>query len=482
LTDNRLKTVTLVRLLLGMAAILIIVAIVSIAIGASSLWNQRQVASTSPGTNIVPATDEEVLVIIAPFKRKGGDAQSFAETLANDLRSMSDSANLVRVEMPSEPLDDGAVPAIIAAASPRVVVTGVYDGTDIDVTLNINPPRYLSYDSTETNSTSILRPFFEPSQYELYAPQSLGQPLRYLESYIKGQTYFWNGDFEQAKNLFLETKQLLPRQVPIEKRTEMDAFAADLNWHLGYLVGPVGGNWQAARDLFSDALSLSPQNPASALGLAAALAQLNDLDRAADALSQSLRDHPDSWQIHFALAEIALQQGDQSAGFSNYERAIDLLRTDLRNSERRALADIYFSRGYYFLTHDDPTKAFDDFQQALNLGRDDVYLQGNLGWAAYLIGDYETAIHASAAARQLAPDRPDLVFNEALVLLAAGQTEAARVAYDEAIALSLEIHDVLTRSTYFGIAYNDLEQLAQSQPDLSAIIRELQERIDIANG
>ena len=481
MTEKRHNAVTPVRLLFGVAAILSIVALISIAIGAGSLWNQRQVDSTLKGTGITPATDEETLVIIAPFQRKGGDAQSYAETLANDLLLTSD-ANRIRVEMPPNPLGEEEVSANIAAVSPRVVVTGTYNGADIDVTLYLNPPRYLSYDFFETDSSSILRPFFEPSQYKLYAPQSLGQPLRYLESYIKGQAYFWNGDYEQARNLFLETKQLLPRQVPIEDRTEMDAFAADLNWHLGYLVGPVGGNWQAARDLFGDALSLSPQNPSSALGLAAALAQLNDLDRAADTLRKALRDHPDSWQIHFALAEIALQQGDLTAGFANYERAIDLLSADLRNSERRALADIYFSRGYYLLTHDDPAKAFDDFQQALNLGRDDVYLQGNLGWAAYLIGDYETAIRASAAARQLASDRPDLAFNEALVLLAAGQTEAARVAYDEAIALALEIDDVLTRSTYFGIAYNDLEQLTQRQPDLSAIIRELQERIDIANG
>ena len=75
-----------------------------------------------------------------------------------------------------------------------------------------------------------------------------------------------------------------------------------------------------------------------------------------------------------------------------------------------------------------------------------------------------------------------MVFNEALVLLAAGQIEAANVAYDEAIALTQQTNDVLTRSTYFGIAYNDLEQLAQRQPELTNIIRELQERIDIANG
>ncbi len=482
MTDKPQKTVTPVRLLLGLAVILFIVAIVAIAIGANGLWKQRQVAPIATGTDIIPATDDEILVVIAPFRREGGDSQAFAETLANDLRQAPDSANLMRVETPLEVLNDEEVTALVAAVSPRIFVAGTYDGTDIDISLFLNPPRYLSYDDFEAGGGSILLPFFEPSQYELYAPQSLGQPLRYLETWIRGQTHFWAGDYEQAKNLFLETKQLLPRQVPIEDRTEMDAFAADLNWRLGYLVGPIGGNWPAARDLFSDALSLSPQNPASALGLAAALAQLNDLERAADTLRQALRDHPDSWQIHFALAEIALQQDDTTAGFANYEQAINLLSADLTNSERPALADIYFSRGYYLLTHDDPAGAFDNFQQALNLGRDDVYLQGNLGWAAYLIGDYETAIRASAAARQLVPGRPDLAFNEALVLLAAGQTEAASIAYDEAIALTLEIADVLTRSTYFGVAYNDLEELAQRQPDLTAIIRELQERIDIANG
>ncbi len=476
--DKLHKTVTPLRLLLAVAVIFVIVAI---AVGANTIWSQRQITPASTDKEITPATDDEILVVIAPFQRKGGDAQPFAATLANDLRQAPD-AGLIRVETLPDPLDAEKVPAIIAAVSPRIVVTGGYDGDDITVDLHLNPPRFLSYDVFGASGGSVLRPFFEPSQYQLYAPQSLGQPLRYVETWIWGLVHFWAGDFEQAKSLFLETKQLLPRQVPIEDRTAMDAFASDLNWRLGYLLGPVEGNWRAARDLFSEALSLSPQNPAAALGLAAALAQLNDLDRAAGTLRQALRDHPDSWQIHFALAEIALQQGDTAAGFANYERAIDLLNADLKNSERPALADIYFSRGYYLLTHEDPPGAYDDFQRALALGRDDVYLQGNLGWAAYLVGDYENAIRGSAAARQLAPDRPDLAFNEALVLLAAGQSDAASVAYDEAIALTLGINDTLTRSTYFGIAYNDLEQLAQRRPDLAPVILELQERIDIANG
>ncbi|HEY53204.1 MAG TPA: tetratricopeptide repeat protein [Caldilineae bacterium] len=471
------NTVTPRRLLLGVVAILIVVALV---FGVSLLWSQRQDAPNSIA--ITPATEDEILVIIAPFQRNGGAPQAFAETLADDLRQSPDLADRLRVEVLPGPIKAKEIPAIVAKASPRIVISGAYDGADIDVMLYFNPPRYLPEASVDSSINSILLPYFEPEQYELYAPQSLGEPLRYLQSWIAGQVHFWDGDYEQAQDLFLEAKQLLPRQVPIENRIAMDAFASDLNWQLGYLLGPMQGNWQAARDLFTEALSLSPQNSASALGLAAALAQLNDLDRASSILRQALRDHPDSWQIHFALAEIALQQGDVDAGFANYERAIDLLSADLRNSDRPALADIYFNRGYYRLTHDDPAGALADFQQALALGRDDVYVQGNLGWAAYLIGDYETALRASAAARQLAPDRPDLVFNEALILLAAGQPEAARVAYEEAIDLTLQIDDVLTRSTYFGVAYNDLAQLAQRQPDLAAVIQELQERIDIANG
>ncbi len=468
------------RLLLGGAAILVIIGIVAIAFGASTLWSQSQDAPVSFA--ITPAAEDEILVIIAPFQQNTGDPQTFGESLSEALRQSPSVGDRLRVETLPNPISEEDIPAIVSTASPRIVVSGAYDGNDVDVTLYLNPPRYLSSASLDSNTDSTLLPYFEAVQYKLYAPQALGQPLRYLESWIKGQAHFWDGDYEQAQSFFLESKQLLPRQVPIESRTEMDAFASDLNWQLGYLVGPMKGNWQAARDLFTEALSLSPENPASALGLAASLAQLNDLDRASSTLRQALRDHPDSWQIHFALAEIALQQGDTSAGFANYDRAIELLSADLRNSERPALADIYFNRGYYRLTHEDAAGAFDDFQQALNLGREDVYLQGNLGWAAYLLGDDETAIRASSTARQLAPDRPDLAFNEALILLAAGQSEAARTAYQEAIDLTLTVDDVLTRSTYFGVAYNDLEQLAQRQPDLVTIIKELQERIDIANG
>lgn len=462
-------------LILGLLLLAVLAAIV---FGVIRFWPAEDVAADT--ITIAPAQEGEFLTIIAPFWRNGGEPQPIGGTLAQALQYQPGTETLYRVEMLSRAPDEETVTDLLNTVSPRILVTGAYDGSDIDVTIHLNPPRYLPSASDSGGSTLVA--FFEPALYNLYAPQGLDNPLHYLQSWITGQAYFWRGDFDEASKYLLDAKRLLPRQVPIERRSDMDAFASDLNWQLGYIAGPIQGNWQAARDLFSDAMSQNAGDLAPALGLAAALAQLNDLDRAASILHQALRDHPDSWQIHYALAEIALQQGDVTAGFTNYDRAIALLSENLTNAQRPALADIYFNRGYYRLTHDDPEGALADFQQALSLGREDIYVQGNLGWAAYLVGDYETAIRASAAARKLDPQRPDLAFNEALHLLAAGQTDAARTAYGEAIDLTLQIEDVLTRSTYFGIAYNDLEELGQRQPELTEVIKEIQERIDIANG
>ena len=56
-------------------------------------------------------------------------------------------------------------------------------------------------------------------------------------------------------------------------------------------------------------------------------------------------------------------------------------------------------------------------------------------------------------------------YSAALHLLAAGQPDAASVAYNEAIDLTLTIDDTLSRSTFFGSAFNDLNTLAERQPE-----------------
>ena len=318
--------------------------------------------------------------------------------------------------------------------------------------------------------------------YQVYAPQGLAKPLLYVQWWIVGQSAFWKGDYAGAGISLQEAKRLLPRQVPIDRRQTMDAFTAALNWQLGYIFGPAQGNWQAARDYFVDSLRLSPQDPLAAVGLAATLIQLGDIDGASEILQQSLRASPDAWQLHYALAVVTLQQGDVAAAFAAYDRAIALLANSTSADAQEGLAQIYFDRGYYRLNHGDPAGALQDLQQAASLGLDTSYVQSSLAWAAYRSGDYETALRAAAAARRMAPGQPDLAFNEALILLAAGQIDAAHTAYNEAIQLTLTFDVQLTRSTYFGIATRDLDELLSQRPDLEADIRAIQESIDVANG
>lgn len=443
-------------------------------------WSRRTGPPPETALNLAPAQDNEFLIIIAAFVREGGEPQPIGGALVHDLQQQP-AAN-TRIEMlPRAPLPE-SIPNLIAAYHPRLLVTGSYDTTSIHADVVFIPPHTPPPAADPTSNDVIaLFPPSKPAHYHLYAPLGNESPLRYLQEWIQAQSNFWQGSYQEALPALRSAKSLLPPAVPLTDRSEMDRFSAAIDWQLGIIAGPVQSNWQAAFDLFSDAVRLNPRDPTPVLGLAAAQAQLRNLDQAETTLRRTLRNHDSDWRIYFALAQIEIQKDDVAIGLTHYQRALALLQAQ-SPVPSQALASVYFSRGYQLLDRGEFAKAQEDFQQALLLGGDDIYVQANLGWAAYMAGDFETAVRASAAARQQAPDRPDLAFNEALHLLAAGQTAAARTAYRETIDLTLRIDDVLTRSTYFGVAYRDLSDLQQRMPDRADVIQQIQTEIDQANG
>ncbi|MCO6451435.1 MAG: tetratricopeptide repeat protein [Caldilineales bacterium] len=435
------------------------------------------------GSLFVPEQQGEFLVVVAPFLRDDGDPSPIGGTLANNLRQQPSGDALYRVEtLPRAPRDI-AIPEILDNYSPSILVTGRYDGSNVDAVVELAPaaPPPPPLAAAEQGG-AVLIPAANPITYEVYAPQGLPNPLDYLQSWIIGESFFWNGDYDKALAPLQRARQALPRQTPLDRRADMDRFASAINWQLGYIAGAAQGNWQAARDYFGEALRLQPDDPAAAVGYAAALTQLGDIEGANNILRAALRSTPDAWQLHFALAEVAAQQELPDAAIASYENSIRLLSGSSAPADQAALADIYTSRGYYQLSHGGPEGALADFQQAESLGRGDVYVYNNMAWAAFRTGDFDTAIRAAAEARRLAPDQPDIAFNEALLLLAASQIDAAYTAYDEAVNLTLTIPDVITRSTYFGMAYADLAELLAQRPDLESDIRQIQDYIDVANG
>ncbi len=429
-----------------------------------------------------PAQEGEFLAVIAPFQRQGGDPQPIGSTLANDLRQVPGAQDLFRVEtLPRAPVER-ALSGILETYTPAVLVTGAYDGASISSRIDLHPPGLPRTPAAAANGGAVIFPSLEAATYRTYAPQGNEKPLLYLQTWITGQSHFWNGRYKKALPFLQEAVRLLPRQVPVDQRQDMDAFASDINWQLGYIAGVVEQNWQAARDHFETALRQNPNAPLTVVGLAMSYAQLGDLPRAQALILDALRTQPESWQLYFALGQIALIQGDTSAANAAFEKAIALIGDPQTADRQRALADIYATRGAYRVDHDDPDGAKADLQKAVDLGRDDAFVRGSLAWAAYLGGDFTTAVAASAAATQNDPERIDLAFNHGLLLLAASQIDEASAAYDRAIELTLKIEDQLDRSKNFGVAYSDLDVLRQKRPDLEQDILAIQKRIETANG
>lgn len=429
-----------------------------------------------------PAQQGEFLAVIAPFQRQGGDPQPIGSTLANDLRQAPNAQDLFRVETLPRAPEERTLPGILETYTPAVLVTGAYDGASISSRIDLHPPGLPRTPAAATNGGAVIFPSLEPATYRTYAPQGNEKPLMYLQAWITGQSHFWNGRYKKALPYLQETVRLLPRQVPLDQRQDMDAFASGINWQLGYIAGVVEQNWQAARDYFETAQRQNPNAPLTVVGLAMSYAQLGDLPRAQALILDALRAQPESWQLYFALAQIALIQNDTSAANAAFEKAIALIGDPQTPDRQRALADIYATRGAYRLDHDDPDGAKADLQKAVDLGRDDAFVRGSLAWAAYLGGDFTTAVAASAAATQNDPERIDLAFNHGLLLLAASRIDEANAAYDRAIELTLKIEDQLDRSKTFGIAYRDLDVLRQKRPDQEQDILAIQKRIETANG
>ena len=475
---TRIRARDSLRVGLGVAAGLMMLAL--LLVGA---WLIRAaLAPAQRAGEIPPAGPEEFLVLVAPFQHEGGEVYYFGMELANDLRQTPHVLGAYRVENLNYSPTEEDIPELFQAFGARVIVTGRYDDTMVEADLYFVPPDIPPPLPPESPGPPTTFFGLGPARYHLYAPRGIGHPLQYLQYWIIGQSHFWRGEFSEALRAFELAQQMLPAQTPVARRAAMDRFVAALLWSMGYVVGPVQDNWPVAYDLFHRSLALDATSLPSMLGVAQALVRTDRADQAIDLLQAALRSQPDAWQIYFALAEIKGQQGLTEEALALYDRAISLLSAEGSPQSQRALADVYFYRGYFYYELGDYQSALSDYQQARALGREDVYLLSNLGWTAYLVGDYETAAEASSQAAAQAPDRPDLQFNKGLHLLAAGRYDEARTAYEQAIQLTLTIDDPLTRSQYFGAAYYDLDDLAQRRPDLEAIIRELQHEIDVANG
>jgi tetratricopeptide (TPR) repeat protein len=178
-----------------------------------------------------------------------------------------------------------------------------------------------------------------------------------------------------------------------------------------------------------------------------------------------------------AIAEYARGVGLSYLGY--YEVAGEAFDAALQAYPRYGNA--YHERGKIYLRSGDYTAAVADFEQAVENGREDPSTYWEMGWAYYLLGDYESALEANGCALDLAPDLLPVVMNVGTALLADGQTEAAMAQYERGLAMVADPDASIPASwshLYLRLTVTDLDNLIAAldgwtgfaeEPDLSRV-------------
>lgn len=127
----------------------------------------------------------------------------------------------------------------------------------------------------------------------------------------------------------------------------------------------------------------------------------------------------------FARGVGLAHRGDVEGAVAAYDQALAAAPT---------YANALYERGNALYELGDFEAAARDFEAAQAAGRDDINVAWNLGWTYYLLGDFDQAVSVDRHAVELDPTQIGVRFNLALALLAAGQIDAARAEYANALA------------------------------------------------
>lgn len=151
---------------------------------------------------------------------------------------------------------------------------------------------------------------------------------------------------------------------------------------------------------------------------------------------------PDRALERFAYASGQDWQGNYTDAIKAYSEAIQA---------DRDYANAYSARGFDHLKEEPPKldEAIKDFQTALDKGSDKYEVYWNLGWAYYLVGDYDKSILYSVKALDINSKVCGPAFNIAIARLASGNVAETDKAYGAAIG---RCEKILDESLKVGLA------------------------------
>jgi len=195
------------------------------------------------------------------------------------------------------------------------------------------------------------------------------------------------------------------------------------------------GRYEAAVSSLRRSLDLRPDNDDAHRLLANVLADRGDLDGAIAALQQALKIRPTYWRTYTALGRISYLAGNLPAALDAYRRASELEPND--PGPWTGLGLIYQVRG-------DLAEAIGNYEHAVRLGPS-ATAYSNLGVVYYSAGRYQDAIAAWQQALSINPKSMLYHRNIGDAHRRLKQTDSARAAYVNAIAIGEDLLKVNRR-------------------------------------
>jgi len=196
-------------------------------------------------------------------------------------------------------------------------------------------------------------------------------------------------------------------------------------------ITTISRNWiyQNALNLWSDAVAKSPDNPRAWTGLASALADRGDFDKAVSNLHTALDLESTRVQAIYNLGDIFYRKGDIAAAIQHYQQAVSLkedfslghcalgtalLRIgqveqakhhyELAIKYDPGFADAHFNLGNVLANEGDTAGAADHYRRAIAADPRHASSHSALGNLLWLQGDLPSAIDQYQAALRVNPD------------------------------------------------------------------------------
>jgi TolB-like protein len=359
--------------------------------GLTGYWTSYQTVKTvaAPTSNAAPATANALSILVLPFANQTGDPQ---KTYVADALTSSITSDLSRIR------DAFVVPAPTAFAYKDKSLTVKQVAADAGV-------RFVLHGNV----------------------QSTGDKLRINAQLLDSQTgaQLWNETFNgDLANLFA-LQDLITTRIGNTIGQEMLIVAAresetrksspkvtDLILRARALTTKPQtlANWQQVEVLYRQVLALEPNNAGAMAGLARSLSrQVSNFGSALDGkvkeakyvesrdLALKVRElDPSIPEIYSVIALYAIAHDD----FAGFQRAVETwFALDPKDpSAVGYLGSVYLYRG-------EPRRAIELRIQSINLNPKhpaDVTFQ-NLGWAYFMLGDYDSAIEAVLKSLEINP-------------------------------------------------------------------------------